>query len=178
MTSNGDTITLLSDANLDNIFEKYLEGRKDDAERWLTFMSMLATVFAIFFVYTGFKIDATKDKVDEASKRMGEIEKKAEETLEYATQLQYAMSFIIQKQYDKAIDALTVLSKEYYVLKDSRKINTCDFFLAHCYYERGKPNRNKDDLAMAVQYIDEAIEAPDHPFKNEIINEFKKLDNV
>lgn len=133
-------------------------------------MSILSTIFAIFFVYSGFKIDDTVKKVNEAETQMRDIH-------EYTIQLEYCMSFIIQKQYDKAIDALEVLRKEPFVWRDQNKRNTCNFFLAHCYYERGVSKINRDDLAMAVQYIDDAI--PDnaiHPFKLEIIAKFNEFD--
>lgn len=155
---------------IEKAFDKYLEDKKDNSDRWLTFMSILSTIFAIFFVYSGFKIDDTVKKVNEAKEQMRDIH-------EYTIQLEYCMSFIIQKQYDKAIDALEVLRKEPFVWKDQDKRNTCNFFLAHCYYERGIFKKNRDDLAMAVQYIDDAI--PNnaiHPFKLEIIAKFNEFD--
>lgn len=95
----------------------------------MTFMTILSTIFAVFFVYSGFKIDNTVKAVEGHEKRMRDIH-------EYAVQLEYSMSFILQKQYDKAIDSLEVLRKESFVFHDSDKRNTCNFFLAHCYYER------------------------------------------
>jgi tetratricopeptide (TPR) repeat protein len=165
--------------SLDTVFQNYLQDKKDNSERWMTFMSILATLFAVFFVYTGFKIDSTKDKVDEAEKRILETERKINEDIfEYGKQLEYAMSFIMQKQYQKAIDALTVLRNEPFVLKYDWKINTCCFFLAHCYYERGVSDRNPEDLALAVEYINQAISDSSHPYKNEIINAFEALDKA
>jgi hypothetical protein len=163
---------------LEDSFDKYLADKKDNSDKWLTFMSILSTLFAVFFVYAGFKIESTKEKVDNAEKRVLDLEQKIEEDIyEYSRQLEYCMSFIMQKQFDKAIDALTVLRNEPFVLRDGRKINTCCFFLAHCYYERGIINRSKDDLAIAVQYIDEAIEDDNHPFKMEIVKMFASMDN-
>lgn len=146
-------------------------------EQLLFFVTFLSTLFAIFFVYTGFKIDSTKEKVDEAEKRVLSAEKMFnEDILEYGNQLQYSMSFIVTKQYQKAIDALSVLRSEPMVLRDNRKINTCNFYLAHCYYEKGLLENSKEDLALAVEYVDQAFEAEDHPFKLEIINAFNELD--
>lgn len=154
-----------------------IESSDTDVEHWLTFVSILTTLFAIFFVYTGFKIDSTKEKVDEAEKRVLNLEKNIQDEIyEYARQLEYCMSYIIQRQFDKAIDALTILRNEHFVLKDDRKINTCCFFLAHCYYERGlqesDQQKQQEDLAYAVAYIDQAIDDSMHPLKQEIINAF------
>ncbi len=147
-------------------------------ERWIFMMTILSTLFAIFFVYSGFKIDSTREKVDEAEKRIIEAERKInEDILEYGNQLQYAISFMLTKQYSKAIDALTVLRSEPFVLKDDNKINTCNFYLANCYYEKGLLEDNKEDIAIAVEYIDQALVAEDHPFKLEIINTFTKMDS-
>jgi hypothetical protein len=146
-------------------------------EQLLFFVTFLSTLFAIFFVYTGFKIDSTREKVDEAEKRVLSAEKMFnEDILEYGHQLQYVMSFIVSNQHQKAIDALTVLRYEPMVLRDNRKINTCNFFLAHCYYEKHLLKSSKDDLALAVEYVDQAFEAEDHPFKLEIINAFNEMD--
>ena len=159
------------------------EGDKNiNVEPWLTFFGILSTFFAIFFVYSGFKIENTKEKIEGMVRRVEEFEKKIQEEIyEYARQLEYCMSYIVQKQFDKAIDALTVLRNEYFVLKDSRKINTCCFFLAHCYYERGlsvvDSVKKKEDLALAVEYINQAISDPLHPLKMEIINAFTSLDS-
>lgn len=151
-----------------------------NVDLWLSFLGILSTIFAVFFVYTGFKIDSTREKVDEAEKRIVDLEKKIQEEIyEYARQLEYCMSFIVSKQYDKAIDALTVLRSESVVLKDNRKINTCCFWLAHCYYERGLTQKNDDDkeadLALAVDYVNQAFDDPSQPFKKEIIDAFNKL---
>lgn len=159
----------------------YNTDSNQGVSNWLGFLGILSTVFAVFFVYAGFKIDSTKDKVDEAEKRVLSLERKIQEEIyEYARQLEYCMSFIVQRQYDKAIDALTVLRSEVVVLKDDRKINTCCFWLAHCYYERGMKQSamedKKADIALAVEYINQAFDAPDQPFKKEIIDEFNKLD--
>lgn len=154
---------------------------QSSSEDWLGFLGILSTIFAVFFVYTGFKIDSTKEKIDEAEKRIINLEKNIEEDIyEYARQLEYCMSFIIQKQFDKAIDSLVVLRNEPFVLKDNRKLNTCYFFLAHCFYEKSLHNsdkdRKKEDMALAVEYINQAIVDPLHPFRNEIINAFNELD--
>ena len=119
----------MSKSELNKSFEKYLDEKKDNSDRWMTWMSILSTIFAVFFVYSGFKIDNTVKAVDGHEKRMRDIH-------EYTVQLEYCMSFIIQKQYGKAIDALEVLRREGFVWNDSYKKNTCNFFLAHCYYER------------------------------------------
>ncbi len=162
----------MSKSELNKSFEKYLDEKKDNSDRWITWMSILSTIFAVFFVYSGFKIDNTVKAVDGHEKRMRDIH-------EYTVQLEYCMSFIIQKQYGKAIDALEVLRREGFVWNDSYKKNTCNFFLAHCYYERWSIDKSLDDLTLAVQYINEAI--PDesaHPFKIEIIDKFKEFDII
>lgn len=176
-----DNILLTNEA-LDLTFQHYLENRRNDSERWLTVFGILSTLFAIFFVYTGFKIDSTKEKVDEAYGRIIETERKVNEDIyEYARQLEYCMSYIVQNKFSQAIDALSNLSKERFVVKDDGRLNTCCFFLAHCYYEIGiaetNLERKKENLAMATTYIDTAIAEPSHPLKIEIIKAFTESDS-
>ncbi len=77
------------------IIEKYINSKQRNEDFWMTFMSILSTVFAVFFVWTGFKIEDTRIQVENASRKM-------QESYEYPTQLQYAMSFIIQKTMGKS----------------------------------------------------------------------------
>lgn len=141
-------------------------------------MTIMSTIFAVFFVYAGFRIEDTKNKITEAKNSIKDTEKRVQEDiLEYGIQSEYSMSYIMQKQYDKAIDALTVLRHEPFVLKDDRKINTCNYFLANCHYERGILQGEESDLAIAVNYIDDAIEDSNHPLKMEIINAFEKVNS-
>ncbi len=157
---------------LEKSFNKYLEDKKDNTDRWMTLMTILSTIFAVFFVYSGFKIDNTVKAVDGHEKRMRDIH-------EYTVQLEYCMSYIIQKQYGKAIDALEVLRREWFVWNDSSKKNTCNFFLAHSYYERWAIDKSYNDLVLAVQYINEAItDESVNPFKLEIIAKFNELDKM
>jgi tetratricopeptide (TPR) repeat protein len=159
-----------------DVIDNYLENKSQSTDRWLSLMAIMSTIFAVFFVYAGFRIEDTKNKIIEAKNSIKDTEKRVQEDiLEYGIQLEYSMSYIVQKQYDKAIDALTVLRHEHFVLKDDRKINTCNYFLAHCHYERGLLQNDEGDLAMAVNYIDYAIEDPNHPLKKEIINAFEKI---
>ncbi len=51
--------------DFEKVFEKYLEGKKDDTDRWITFMSILSTLFAVFFVYSSFKIDKDLKEMNE-----------------------------------------------------------------------------------------------------------------
>lgn len=154
---------------LDEEFERYLERKRYDDDKWLTFMSMLSTVFAVFFVYAWFKIDSTKEEVSEGVKKIDDL-------AEFALQLQYAMSFILSKQFEKAIDSLTVLRSEAYVLKDDRKLNSCYFFLAHCFYEKWLKEKSIEDLARAVDFADRAYSDASHPFRMEIVRAFNKMD--
>ncbi len=102
----------------------------------MTFMAILSTIFAVFFVYSGFKIDDTVEKVKSAEKKIAGLADDMQDIQEYTVQLEYCMSLVMQKQYTKSIDALEVLRKETFVWNDSSKRDTCNFFLAHCYYER------------------------------------------
>ena len=161
------------------IFQNYLSEKEKNSDRWLTFTSILSTLFAVFFVYTWFKIEWTKNKVDEAEKRILENEKRFNEDIfEFAHQLQYAICYMLEKQYEKAIDAFTVLKSEPFVLKSSKKLNTCYYFLAHCYYERWVLENDKWDIAIATEYIDLAIDNPLHPFKREIVEKFNEMNTI
>lgn len=153
----------------------YTEQASQD-DRWIFLMTILSTLFAVFFVYSGFRIDSSREKIDEAEKRIVAAERKInEDIIEYSNQLQYAMSFILSKEYRKATDALKALRDSGVVLRDDRKINTCNFYLAHCYFEKGLLDNNLEDLALAVEYAEQAYEAPDQPFKLEIIAAFNKM---
>lgn len=153
-----------------------VEQQSDDSDHWIFFTTVLSTLFAVFFVYSGFKIDSSRDQINDAEKRIHAAEKKInEDLLEYTNQLQYAMSFILSKEFRKALDALKALRDSPAVLKDDRKINTCNFYLAHCYYEKGLQENSIEDLALAVEYVEQAYEAPDQPFKLEVIDAFNKM---
>lgn len=121
---------------MEKIFERYLQDKSDNTDRWMTFMTILSTIFAVFFVYSGFKIDDTVEKVKSAEKKIVGLADDMQDIQEYTVQLEYCMSLVMQKQYTKSIDALEVLRKESFVWNDSSKRDTCSFFLAHCYYER------------------------------------------
>lgn len=147
-----------------------------NSDYWIFFTTIFSTLLAVFFVYSGFKIDSSREQINDAEKRILVAEKKInEDLLEYSNQLQYAMSFIMSKEYRKAVDALKALRDSPAVLRDDRKINTCDFYLAHCYYEKGLQDKNIEDLAIAVEYVEQAYEAPDQPFKLEVIEAFNKM---
>ncbi len=155
----------------------YSAGQQsDNSDHWIFFTTILSTLFAVFFVYSGFKIDSSRDQINDAEKRIHAAEKKInEDLLEYTNQLQYAMSFILSKEFGKALDALKALRDSPAVLRDDRKINTCNFYLAHCYYEKGLQENSIEDLALAVEYVEQAYEAPDQPFKLEVIEAFNKM---
>jgi tetratricopeptide (TPR) repeat protein len=153
-----------------------VEQQSDNSDHWIFFTTVLSTLFAVFFVYSGFKIDSSRDQINDAEKRIHAAEKKInEDLLEYTNQLQYAMSFILSKEFRKALDALKALRDSPAVLKDDRKINTCNFYLAHCYYEKGLQENSIEDMALAVEYVEQAYEAPDQPFKLEVIEAFNKM---
>jgi TolA-binding protein len=124
-----------------------------------------------------YTLPKTENKIE--FKFLNETDEKKinEELLEYANQLQYAMSFIVSKEYSKAVDALKALRDSSVVLRDDRKINTCNFYLAHCYYEKGTQENSIEDLALAVGYVEQAYDAPDQPFKLEVINAFNNMNN-
>lgn len=148
---------------------------QDNTEKWMTFMSILSTIFAVFFVYSGFAINQNLEKVEEQIRDFKREKQKYEDAMEFWIQLQYCMSFIIQKQFDKAIDSLDVLRKEWFVWYSSKNFNVCNFFLAHCYYEKG----TYEDLVIAVDYINLIYEDTElNPFKQEVIEKFQELDRI
>ncbi len=161
-------LVLENDVETERILELYLQRKLENSDRWMTFMTILSTIFAVFFVWAGFKIENVKEN-------LVWVRKDVKDTMEFWIQLQYCMSFIIQKQYDKAIDSLEVLRKESFVWYDSKNFNVCNFFIAHCYYEKG----SKDDLAIAVDYVNQMYEDSElNPFKEEVIAKFEELDKI
>lgn len=162
--------------NIEKLFEKYLENKKDNADRWLTFMTILSTIFAVFFVYSWFKIDSIKEEIYKTKKEMEDIKQESINDLEFSNQLKYAIQYMMSKQYQKAIDALIVLRSEHFTLKDSGRLNSCYYFLAICFYEQWIKDNDIEDIAKAVEFINEAIEDANHPLKLEIIEKFNQMD--
>ena len=159
-----------------------------NSDHWVFLMTIISTLFAVFFVYAGFKIDSTKEQVQDARNRITEMElkfngviienkTKMEDMTEYVLQLQYAMSFILSHQYNKAIDSLSSLKVEPMVRIDTQKSNVCNFFIAHCYYEKGVRNNSKEDVADALIFMDMAMEDDSNPLKKEMKEAFEEMKN-
>lgn len=80
--------------NIDKLFEKYLENKKDNTDRWLTFMTILSTLFAVFFVISSFKLDKDLKEIhqkwweylekldDKYKEKLKELDKKTEQEKE------------------------------------------------------------------------------------------------
>lgn len=152
----------------------------------MTFMSILSTLFAVFFVYSGFRIETIYNKMSDLKEKTDTYKRLKEKEIndyvsnmkdiwEYTIQLEHTMSFIISKQYEKAIDSLMWLKQEVFVYKVPERISTCHFFLAHCHHEKN----TYDDSVIAIQYINEVYEDNQlNPYKREIIDRFEKLDKI
>ena len=163
---------------LNDIFEQYLRDKNDISDQWMTFMTILSTFFAVFFIYSGFKIDADMRKVSDVKENIMSIENEVIDNTEFSNQLQYAIHYMMSRQYNKALDALIVLRSEGFTLKNDRKLNSCNYFLAVCYYEQALiENNDIEKLAKSVQFINEAIEENNHPLKQEIIEKFNEVSN-
>lgn len=52
-----DNFTKNNPDEYSKLFEKYIEYKKENSDNWISFMSILSTLFAVFFVYSSFKID-------------------------------------------------------------------------------------------------------------------------
>ena len=50
---------------LEDIFEQYLKDKNDISDNWMNYMTILSTIFAVFFVYSWFKIDKDLREVQE-----------------------------------------------------------------------------------------------------------------
>jgi tetratricopeptide (TPR) repeat protein len=154
----------------------------DISDKWMTIMTIFSTLFAVFFVYSWFKIDWTVNKVEEAEKRILILEKEAKNDMEFANQLKYAIQYMLSRQYQKAIDALIVLRNEPFVLKNDCRLDSCSYFLAVCYFEQGLIYEEQSDIdsaqeyiSKAQQFITEAIDDPSHPLVLEIRDKFDIL---
>jgi tetratricopeptide (TPR) repeat protein len=138
------------------------------------FVTILSTLLAVFFIYSSLKIDNDLRKITNIKESIKKIEEEATDDMEYSNQLKYAIHYMMSRQYQKAIDALIVLRAEPFTLKDNRKLNSCYYFLAVCYYEQGILDKNVELLAKAVEFINEAIEDNRHPLKIEMIKRFEE----
>lgn len=161
-----------------------IEERSDTEKEvwdWLSFLAIFITLLAAFFIYSSWKIDQDLRNITDIKDSIKKIEEQAKDETEFSIHLKYAVHYMLSKQYSKAIDALIVLRAEPYVIRESRNINTVSYFLAVSYYEdaiRDVDNVDIEKLAKAVQFINDAIEAADHPLKNEIIDKFSSLTNA
>lgn len=158
------------------------ENQIDISDKWMTIMTIFSTLFAVFFVYSWFKIDWTVNKVEEAEKRILILEKDAKDDMEFANQLKYAIQYMLSRQYQKAIDALIVLRNEPFVLRNDYRLDSSSYFLAVCYfeqsliYEKGNAiDSAQEYISKAQQFITEAIDDPSHPLVLEIRDKFDIL---
>ncbi len=150
----------------------------DLESKWFDFISIFTTLLVAFFIYSSFKIDNDLQKISNVKEEIKKIEDNAEASTEFSNHLQYGIQYMVSKQYSKAIDALTVLRNDVFTLKDSRRKNTCLYFLAVCYYEQWLVDTDLELIAKAVEYIQEWIEDPSHPLKIEIIAKFDEMSNM
>lgn len=155
-----------------------VEDIKNASSDWLTFLSIFATLLAAFFIYSSWKIDNDLRKISDVKENIKKIEDEAINNSEFYIQLNYATHYMLWKQYNKALDALIILRAEPWSLKDSRRLNICDYFIAVCYYEQWLLENNIEYIAKAVDFINEAIESPEHPLKVEIIEKFNEMNNI
>lgn len=152
----------------------YEKNKDDNITFRLMFVTILSTLLAVFFIYSSLKIDNDLRKITNIKESIKKIEEEATDDMEYSNQLKYAIHYMMSRQYQKAIDALIVLRAEPFTLKDNRKLNSCYYFLAVCYYEQGILDKNVELLAKAVEFINEAIEDNRHPLKIEMIKRFEE----
>ncbi|MFA5747912.1 MAG: hypothetical protein WC872_02245 [Candidatus Absconditabacterales bacterium] len=175
INNTGEILKVVKDISLKENRNYYTIDTNSAVNFWLTRLSIITTIFAVFFVYNGFKIEGTVEKVEEAEKRILKLEKETREDMEYSNQLKYAIQYMMSKQYQKAIDALSMLRAEPSTLKDLYKLNSCLYFLAVCYYEQGCKDNDIGDIAKALEYINEAIVDPAHPLRLEILHKFEGM---
>lgn len=151
-----------------------VEKSENNTWDWITFLSILSTLLAAFFIYSSWKIDNDLKKISKVKDSIKKIEETAVDEMEFSSQLKYAIHYMMSKQYEKAIDALIVLRSESFTLKDSRNLNICYYFLAVCHYEEGINKQDIEMLAKAVQFISEAQDE-DQPLRQEIIQKFDEM---
>lgn len=171
------TWVVVNDSNTENI-EIKLKNDKWTTWDWINFLSIFTTLLAAFFIYSSWKIDNDLRKISDVKENLENIENEAIDNTEFSLQLKYAIHYMMSKQYNKAIDSLIVLRAEPFTLKDDRKLNSCNYFLAVCYYEQWQIDNDIDLLSRAVQFINEAIEDEGHPLRKEIIAKFSEMSKI
>lgn len=158
--------------------EVFLKNNDANFSDWMTFLSILSTFLAAFFIYSSWKIDNDLTKISNVKESLKNIENEALDNTEFSIQIKYAIHYMMSKQYNKAIDTLIVLKAEPFTIKDDRKLNSCFYFLAVCNYEQWLIDNDVELLAKAVQFINEAIEDEKHPLRIEIIAKFNEMNKI
>lgn len=134
-------------------FEPKYQEDEDNINFRLMIVTLLSTIFAVFFVYSGFKIDTDLIKMDKKYKKINqEMSWELEEAKFYA-KLNYWLMFFNLSEYQKWIDFLvdlknTLINKDY--------IYTCYLYIAQAYYNRYRslpPEQKEDKLNMASKSL-------------------------
>lgn len=154
------------------------EESKNNVSDWVSFLWILTTLLAAFFIYSSRKIDNDLRKITDIKDSIKKIEENAKDEVEFSSHLKYSIHYMLLKEYDKAIDSLIVLKSEPYTIKDSRNYNVVCYFLAVCYYEDWCKKWDIEKVAKAVEFIDKAIEDSTHPLKNEYIDKFVEMSKL
>lgn len=169
---------------VDEIFEQYLQDKKDLSDQWMTLMTIVTTVFAVFFVYSGLKIDQDMRKVtDLANEKLEEINKIALNRTEdimidaylwkiFSLQANHKFEAVVDF-INKKLESKEIIGKkflEYALLKE--KGNT--YWLWWEYLEWIEHNEdNQDKYLNAIIFHEEAMKKEQKPEDDEVLSQYK-----
>lgn len=174
----------MSKSELNKSFEKYLDEKKDNSDGWMTWMSILSTIFAVFFVYSSFRIDWDMRKVTElANQKLDEINRIALNRTEdimidaylwkiFSLQANHKFEAVVDF-INKKLESPEIIWKaflEYALLKE--KGNT--YWLWWEYLEWIEHNEdNQDKYLNAITFHEEAMKKEQKPEDDEVLSQYK-----
>ena len=168
-------------------FEKYLEEKNNNADRWLTYMSILSTIFAVFFVYSGFKINDNVEKYENILKQLEKHKKKWDQEHQLMQLLYKVTYWRMKSEYENALDLLDDILRKDFVEIDNDKKYIVYKEIADTHYQMWesseKSKENSANYQNAITYLERAIKLkPDNEdndiFLRELKNKYNEMDNL
>lgn len=137
---------------------------QDNTEKWMTFMSILSTLFAVFFVYSGFAINQNLEKVEEQTREFKREKQNYENSFQIEKLIMDANIKSTRNQFEDALDLLDDLLRKDFVERDKdfiyrvyKEISTLNEQYALYFTEQKTKEKIEDEVIWAIYY--NAIEA-------------------
>lgn len=170
--------------SVDEMVESYLDDRWKNLDRWMSFMAILSTIFATFFVYSFLQIrkdmNYVNDLVEQKVKEIKQIATSKTEDVMIDAYLVKIFSLQANQRFEEALDFLNKKlespeidwnkSLEYSLYKE--KANT--YWLWWEWLEaKNHDYDNQDKFLNAQTFMEEAISRIKKAEDEEILNQYK-----